>query len=143
MKKREILNKITSKKIKIIILNLTYFIPFIFYFKALGAEGLVPSGDDPLGWCDLFLMIQTIINFLLYDIAIPFAVLAIAYAGFIYLFSGGEKNDIEKAKNIFRQVFTGLLIAFAAWLMVDFIINWLAPDFGAKTGSTWYQLQCD
>ncbi len=114
-----------------------------FLMNFVKAAGLVPEGEEPLGWCQFFAMIQRIINFLLYYISLPFAILAFVYAGFLFMFSGGNTGDIEKAENIFKQVVTGLFIAFAAWVLINFIINWLAPNFSNVAGSSWFNLKCD
>ncbi len=130
------------RKIKAFLFSLPAFLPFITA-GFVKAAGLVPEGDEPLGWCKFFQMIQNIINFLLYYISLPLAVLAFLYAGFLFMFSGGQENDIAKAKDIFRQVVTGLLIAFASWLIINFIITWLAPNFTNVAGSSWFNLKCD
>lgn len=68
-------------------------------------------------------LLHNLITFLLLYIAIPLATLSIAIAGFKFILSGSNPGQRESAKKIFWFAFIGLLIAFAAWLIVDTIIE--------------------
>jgi len=102
-----------------------------------GGSGLVPCGaaDDPNHTggpaedCDFnkFITgIQTLINFLLFVIAIPLAALAFAWAGVLYMKAGtptGSESDAKTAKGIFGSVAYGLAIGLGAWLLVSTILG--------------------
>lgn len=110
--------------------------PFVFLLAILtipliaSALPLVPCGgaDQPDCSIDCFyIMIDNIINFLLYDIAAPLAATALMVAG-IYLVAGGSEKAITTGKAIFKFTLIGLFIAFGAWLIVDLILgNLLDP----------------
>lgn len=102
------------------------------------SAGLVPCGGfDDNGTlepaCDfshLVLMAERIIDFLLYTIAMPLAAVAFAYAGFLYLTAGPNPGNVGKAKKIFLNVLWGLIIALAAWLIVNTLLVGVSVDDG-------------
>lgn len=73
-------------------------------------------------------LLSNIIKFLLLYLAVPLATLSIAIAGFKFILSGSDPAQRESAKKIFWYAFLGLLIAFAAWLIVDTILKALVDD---------------
>jgi len=116
----------------------------LLFFLALGnlillplvssANGLVPCGpgtDKPVcEFCDLFVMFDNIIHFLLKNIVPPLAALMIAIGGFMYilayagpaeLLEGGKKGGpkmLSQAKTLFKSVIFGLLIIYGAWVII-------------------------
>ncbi len=113
-----------------------------FYtFKEEGLSGGSDSGDGTIGLvtcgtkdnpvdCDfdhLMALINRVINFLLFVMAIPIAAIMFAYAGFMLVTSGGESGKRTKAKEIFTNVALGLIFAAAAWLIIHtllLIVGW-------------------
>jgi len=110
---------------------LTLFIGFLiistpfFVFSA----GIVPDCGKSVNGvistpCDFNMvmkLINNIINFLLFVIATPLAAMAIAYAGFLYLSSGGSPEKVSQGKKILTNVVFGYIIALVAWLIVNTI----------------------
>jgi len=88
-------------------------------------DGTQSGGDivNPCGINDLFKMINTIVNFMLFVLALPLAAIMFAYAGFLFMFSGVMPEQRSKAKGIFWNVFFGLVIAAAAWLIINTILS--------------------
>jgi hypothetical protein len=89
-------------------------------------NGLVPCGTiaNP-GACDfnaLMTLVNKVISFVLFRLAVPIAAIMFVYAGFLLLTSGGEVSKKTKAKDIFVNVAIGLIIAAAAWLIVHTIL---------------------
>jgi len=78
---------------------------------------------NPCGFVDAIELIKKIINFILIDLALPFAAIMFAYAGFLLVTSGGETSKREKAKKIFTDVAIGLVIVAAAFLIVKTILS--------------------
>lgn len=114
-----------TPKTKIIIFSAVFcLLLFATPFFASSA-GLVPcggSGEPPCSFSLLIELIQRIINFLLI-IAAPIASILFAYAGFLYLTAGEESGKISKAHDVFLNVLIGIVIALAAWLVVNTINN--------------------
>lgn len=90
------------------------------------ARGLIPCGGagEPLCTFNFFIqLIRNVINFLLVSIAIPLAMILFAYAGWLYMSAGGDPGKISQGHQIFRNVVVGLVLALAAWLIVNTIAN--------------------
>ena len=73
---------------------------------------------------------NNIINFLLYYLAAPIAVLMFMWAGFIFIFHSDNPGEISKAKGIFRNVVVGFVLALAAFLVIKLILLGLQVDTG-------------
>ena len=93
--------------------------------------GLIPCGNvasgtgsttDMCTFTDLVVLAQTVIKFLIFSLAAPIGAIMFAYAGFTYVTNGGNESKIKQAHDIFLYVFWGLVIALAAWLVVNFIL---------------------
>jgi len=82
-------------------------------------------------------MINKIINYMLFVLALPIAAIMFAYAGFMLILSGGESSKRTKAKEIFMNVLIGLIVAAACWLIVNAILSIVGYDgswIGFKIG---------
>jgi hypothetical protein len=85
----------------------------------LNAKGMYAN---PCDFEDAMIMINKIINFLLFVIATPFVALCIAWAGWLMISSGGSSEKVTKAKHIATNLVIGYVIALAAWLIVKTIL---------------------
>ena len=85
---------------------------------------IVPC-DVNCGFNDFILLIQNVINFLMFDIAAPLAAVVFAWAGIIMFTSGGSADRIKQSKEIFQYVVIGIFIALAGWLIVSTIMGTL------------------
>lgn len=95
------------------------------------AAGLVPDCDPTkgCGWNDLMALVNKVINFVLFKMALPIAAIMFAYAGFLMVTAGGEAAHArEKAKEIFSNAVKGLIIALAAWLIISTLLAILGYD---------------
>lgn len=98
----------------------------------IGSTELIPCGttnsapcEGNEGWNNLMKLINNIVNFILFRLALPLAAIMFAYAGFELLTSGGNTEQMKKAKKIFINVAIGLILAAAAWLIVNTILSTL------------------
>ncbi len=104
---------------------------FLFAAKtALNNKGLVPC-DVGCDWTDINALINNVIHFLIFDLAMPLAACIFAYAGFLLMTSGSNPENRSKAKGLIINVFIGLAVALAAVLIVKLILSTL----GFKGGS--------
>ena len=99
------------------------------------ARGLVPCNNTPstngtipeTEKCDYYAflkLINILIYFVLYYMAIPIAAIMFVYAGFLLVTAGEEVASARtKAKGIFWNAFLGLVIAAAAWLIVKTLLS--------------------
>jgi hypothetical protein len=109
--------------------------------------GLVPCGrntDNPdttwnecdaCGLCSFILMGQLTTEFLI-KIAGVASVLAIIFAGVLYIFAVGKANLINKSKLMIKYALTGFVIILTAWLVVDSVLTILG--YIDPIGGEWY-----
>jgi len=138
------------KKAILIFLTVTLLAGFCLPVSA----GLVPCGlseDDPnqpgdqteaCTSCHLFIMMDTIIDYILIFIVPSIAVLMIVIGGAYYVVSQGSSEKLSKAKSIFVSVAIGLLIVYGAWIIVNFFMSSMgvAEWTGLKNG--WWKINC-
>lgn len=106
--------------------------------KNLLAAPIVPCGlnDDykdttaydercPCSICHLYLLTGNLINFVIYNIAIPLAALMFLVAGVYFIFSGGSEERIKTARTIFQNTVIALLIVFCSWIVLTELFSYL------------------
>jgi hypothetical protein len=89
------------------------------------------AASEQCAFEDLIKQVQVVIDFLIFKIAAPLAAVMFAYAGFLYVTNGGNESRIKEAHEIFWNVFIGLIVALAAWMVVSFILNFFLGDGSA------------
>ncbi len=101
-----------------------------------GTERETPTPPDVVGKiknpCDFkyFLkLVNNVVRFILFKLAVPLAAIMFCYAGFLLLTAGGESAHAkEKAKKILWGAVKGLVLAAAAWLIISLILTTLGYD---------------
>ncbi|KKT85601.1 MAG: hypothetical protein UW85_C0017G0005 [Parcubacteria group bacterium GW2011_GWA1_Parcubacteria_45_10] len=91
-------------------------------------DPLVPCGNEPDDMCtfpDFLVMINNIVQFALFYVAVPIGVIWIIVGGFFMMTAGGNEGRFGKGKKIIYSVLIALLIAFGAWLIVDTVLGFL------------------
>jgi hypothetical protein len=111
-----------------ILINIIVLAILIVPVLSLAQEtsGLVPCGTASTPPCDFnsfMALINKVINFILFYMAVPIAAIMFAYAGFKLVTAGGEAAHARTAaKEIFTNTVIGLIIAVAAWLIIKTIL---------------------
>ena len=112
-----------------IFLILVFILPSVVF----GAEtkGVVPdcntAVDDkgkftnPCGFDQLVALGNSIISFLI-KIGASLGAVSFAYAGWLYVTSGGDSGAVSKAKDIFWKVVLGFIFMLSAWLLIKLIL---------------------
>lgn len=127
MKKTNAIKTISKVSLVLVIL----FTPIVS--QAAGFVSIVPDcvgsfGSDQVpgqcGWEDLIKMGQNIINDAVYLVAI-LSVISVAYAGYLYVTSGGNDSQIKKAHEVFGKVVWGIFLTLGAWLIVHEVLKYL------------------
>ena len=114
--------------------------------------GLVPCGktcDDPdtpvneccpCTLCHLFVLFKKVTDFATTHIAIPLAIVMLTIGGIIMVTAAGNPGQIGQGKAVIRAVAIGLILVFAAWLIVNTIVTFLTPlEHPLKA---WYEIDC-
>lgn len=71
---------------------------------------------------DIMSTIKTTINIILYILG-SLSVIMIIYSGILYITSGGDANNVTKAKNTMLYSIIGLIVALLAYAIVNFVIT--------------------
>ena len=96
------------------------------------------TGTD-CGLCNLLMLVNGTLNYIITHLLIPFAALSIFVAGFVIMTAQGNKSRISTAKDTLRFIILGILIAMAGFLIVDSLLKLLLD--GAVMG-TWNEISC-
>ena len=124
---------------------------FSFAQIANAQEGPIPlvrcdlTGENACTLCDLFKMVDRIIDLALFTIAPLLAVVMIAIGAFMmimaYAGSAGPET-INKAKKLFASIAIGLLIIYSAWAIVYLFLMVLGVvDYTGFSEGGW-QINC-
>jgi hypothetical protein len=70
-------------------------------------------------------LVDRVVQFALFFIAMPAAVAVTIYGGFLLLTSGGDEGRISKGKSVIKAVAWGLAISFGAFLIVRTVLTLL------------------
>jgi len=115
---------------------------FMFFAPTLLAQtdlGLEPIAGTNLGQTDIKLIIVNIIRILLGFLAL-LALIIVLYGGFKWMTSGGNEENISKAKKILINGAIGLVIILASYSIVTFIFNMMEEAMsGGNNGGSTYQ----
>jgi len=117
-----------------------------------GQELKSPSGDVyyvgvPCQFCHFFVMLDGIIDFVLFQLVPVIAVLMLVIAGVMYigavfeLIPGGWET-FSRAKKIFTSIIIGLVIIYAGWLVINLFFNVIeVADWTGLRGG-WFSIKC-
>ncbi|UTX51354.1 hypothetical protein KI440_00070 [Candidatus Saccharibacteria bacterium TM7i] len=78
-------------------------------------------------------VITSVTNILLFIVG-ALAVIMIIWGGIRYAISGGNSSAVTSAKNTIMYALIGLIVAFLAFAMVNFVLSAIAP--GGSSGFT-------
>ncbi len=81
--------------------------------------------EDPCDFEDFIQLIRNVIRFIVLYLTLPALVLAIAWAGFLILTSGGNAGKRTEAKDVLLKVVMGLIFMIGAWFIVEMIYSGL------------------
>lgn len=106
------------KWISLIALALVLALPFV---SAYGFdEGI--SSEDRSTFDEILKPVMKIYNFVKYS-ATVIAVLVLLFAGIVYMTAGNDPKKRDQAKNMAGYVIIGLILIWAAPIIVQFIIS--------------------
>ena len=107
--------------------------------------GLVPCGRDTTAEgdvgeackiCHLALGIHNIVTFIR-NLVWFTAVLVITIAGVLYIVSAGNQSTTTMAKTAIKNALIGVVIVFAAYMIITFIMNRMFRNDQSAAQSTW------
>ena len=116
-------------------------------------EGLVPCSNDPSGECPcdlcmLFLMVWRVIDFLLFRLTPPFAVLMFVIGGALFLTSGGSPTRVTQAKRIIASTIIGLVVLYGSYFFIGVLLRaiglaqWTTDIYRSWWESGFFEIPC-
>ena len=107
-----------------------------------GNKGLVPCGTSYTGnkacaVCDIFVLIQNIINLLIFA-AMSLGTLAALIIGIRFLIFGSNEKLIQQTKQQFNWLVWGIVIVLGSWLFLNTLFNFAASG----SFKAWNQIEC-
>jgi hypothetical protein len=118
------MNKVFLSIIALFFLSILLFAPFLT--KTVSAAGLVTCDGTIADKCDetkVMSMLTGILQFIINDIAIPLATVAIIIGAIILTTSGGNPGMAGTGRKILIAAIIGLLLALCSKLIINFILN--------------------
>jgi len=113
--------------------------------------GIIPCGNAtcPCTFCDIFQLINNIINFFLVPCAVNhriavvpiIATLMFAGGGLYMLVSGASPEKVKKARDVLTAVVVGLVIVYASWAFLNTLFTAMKVASWGGLG-TWWKIQC-
>ncbi|MCI5051054.1 MAG: pilin [Candidatus Pacebacteria bacterium] len=97
-------------------------------------NGIVPNcgynltdGGRLCGFSDLIKLVQRGIEYI-FILVVPIVAITFAYAGYLYLTSGGNSSKRDAAKNAMTKSLIGIVVVMSAWLIVTLILRTLGAS---------------
>lgn len=124
------------------------FLLAVLILPQVASARLVECGSraNPCNLCDLYILVQNIINFLMWGIAPALAVFVIAWGGFNILIAGGEPAKKQAGYKAIKTAIVGLLIVFGAWIIInEFLLFFSSQTTGTATifSNPWTEVRCE
>lgn len=115
------------------------------------ANGLVPCGYDLDGdgvyednercqLCHFFVLFERIIDFVLFKLVPPIAVLMLVIGGVMFFFAAGNPGALARAKSIITTTVIGLIIIYVAFLLIGmFLLSIGLADWTTDIYKSWWK----
>ena len=124
------------KKLNLFLAPLGFFlIPIIIFAQS----PLVPCQGPDCKLCHIFVMFGNIVNFILFTIVPPIAVLVLIIGGLLFYFSVGDPKKIETAKSLIGSTIMGVFIVYFAWSIVVLVFTAVGVT---QWDGWWYNFKC-
>ncbi|MDP4007422.1 MAG: hypothetical protein Q8P55_02410 [bacterium] len=126
------------KRILSIAILALILLPFL-----VGAQGLVPCGEEgnPCQLCDLFGLINNILNWVLFIFVPIVAPIFIVIGGLYMLVARDNPGTLTTGKNVLTAAVIGLIIIYTAWVLLNTVLTSLGVASWTGLG-TWWQIEC-
>lgn len=124
---------------------LSFLFPLFAHAAAIPeGQGLVPCKGPDCDWCDLLQLIVNLINFAIYNIFFPLALLLILWGGIMMVSAGGKEENYKKGKEILKNTIIALVIILCAWFLVNALITTLAGSVSIEgfNPADWFKINC-
>ena len=147
MKNKSISQRNRIKKLLPVFLLALFFLLSANSVSASACGGPIVScggnGQNPCQFCDLFVVFNNLIKFLLFCLVPPFALGGIVLAGVYLIFSGGNPTAVNQGKDVLKAVIIGLLIVFCSWLLINLFFSFIGVESWTGLKEGWFKIECN
>jgi len=125
-------------------------------------EGLVPCGKEVYiggSWeegecvggvptfircqfCHFFVMLDGAIDFVLFKLVPPIAILMLVIGGVMFLATAGSPEKLGTAKKLITSVVIGLIIIFASWIIINLFFQLIGVADWTGLQEGWFSINC-
>lgn len=109
------------KKYLVSAFSFSIFVSLFVPLYASAQVGIPCDGPD-CGFDDLIMLINNVIKFLIFAVAVPLAALRFMYAGAILVLNPNKEESKTKAVNIFQGVGIGFLVMLGAYVLIKTLL---------------------
>jgi len=113
--------KTKTKRLVLVSIFFFLFISFVPVHAALVTCG--NTAGDPCTFDDLFATVNEVINFVLFSIVPPIAVITLVIAAINLMTSSGNAAKLTAAKQTIIWIILGLVVVYGAWAIVKGFIT--------------------
>jgi len=110
-----------TKKIMMHVLAATILFSPLLVLADIGST-LVPCDGPDCTYENFLTLIKNVIMFLI-KVGVAFSAIVFAYAGWLYMTSGGDEGKVKQAHEMLTKVLWGFLFALGAYLIVQLITS--------------------
>ena len=124
--------KSKTKILTFFIVILIFTFSFFNFVQAVDTGGLVPCGNitdkegnilNPCKFCNLITLVSNVINFALYNIAIPLVLVFIVWGGLTIMTAGDSPEKVSQGRKMIQSAIIGVFIALGAWMIINMVLN--------------------
>jgi hypothetical protein len=122
-----------SKTIKILFSS--FLVIGVLSASFVSAAGIVPCGqkeDDasttvdesaPCTLCHFFFLITNMVNFVLFKLAGPLALLMLIIGGAMFMLAAGKPETITRARKLIGAVLIGVVIIYSSYFLIGLFLQ--------------------
>ncbi len=112
------------------------------------------AGEPPCQLCHLFVMLDSVLDFIILRLTPIVAVLMLVISGVMFMvanFSGAEMLPggaqggpqlLSQAKKTLTAAAFGLVIIFSAWIIINTFLGFIGVNTWTGLESGWWQINC-
>lgn len=109
-------------------------------------EGLlsgIPKDPGEIQLCHLFVLLDNIINFIMFTAMPILAVVYIVMGGFWYVMYIENPANAQKFKNILNSLFWGAIIIYTSWIIINIFLAIVGLKVFDASGQNWFFFSCE
>ncbi|HOU45656.1 MAG TPA: hypothetical protein PLA41_00700 [Candidatus Pacearchaeota archaeon] len=102
----------------------------------------IPRDPSKVSTCHFFVLLDNIIDFILFQLNIIVTVCLFVYIGVLYYFGGDDPAKVSLAQKTFESMMKGLFIMYGAWLFVSLFFNVIGISEWTGLKNGWFEIKC-